>query len=69
MFSYWFKFQYYYWFWGYDNFGLLRDLTKNSKIENATARVLSKMVRLSYVRATKFGMNVSNERLLNAEKF
>ena len=50
-------------------FLLMKDLTRNPKIGNTRVWVLSNFWRPGQVRDTKFGMNVSNEYLLNAAKF
>ena len=47
----------------------IRDLTRNSEIGNTSVWVLSKIRRLGWVRDTKFGMNISNRKLLNAVKW
>ena len=44
-------------------------LTRNSEIGNTPDPVFPSMWRLRKVRNAKFGMNVSNEMLLNAAKF
>ena len=44
-------------------------LTRNSEIGNPPDSVFPNMWRLRKVRNAKFGMNVSNEMLLNAAKF
>ena len=50
-------------------FLLMKDLTRNPKIGNTRVWVLSNFWKPGQVRDTKFGMNVSNEYLLNAAKF
>ena len=50
-------------------FLFLNDLAKNPKIGNTCVCVLSNFWRPGQVRDTKFGMNVSNEYLLNAAEF
>ena len=46
----------------------MRDSTKNPEIGNAFVRVLCNIWRLGRVGVTKFGMNVSNKKLLNGVK-
>ena len=45
-----------------------KGLTRNSKIGNTPIWVLLYTWRLGRIRVTKFGVNVSNEKSLNAEK-
>ena len=56
-FSYWFKF--------YVND---KGIDQSPEIVNTSVCVLTNIWRLGRVRDTKFGMNVSNETLLNAVK-
>ena len=51
------------------HFLFIRGLTRNPKIGNSPIWVLSIIWRLGWVRDTKFGMNVSNEKLLNAANY
>ena len=44
------------------------DLTRTPEIRNTSVWVLSNVWRLWQVRDTKFGANVSNEKLINAAK-
>ena len=69
-FSYWFKFQV--------NIStgsrvttifVYKGLTRNPEIGNTPVWVLPNIYRLNWVSDTKFGTNVSNEKLLNATKF
>ena len=45
-----------------------KELTRNPEIRNIFVWVLPNIGRLGQVRDTKFGMNVCNEMILNAEK-
>ena len=45
-----------------------KELSKNPKIVNTPVWVLANIGRLDRVRDTRFGKNVSNEKLLNAAK-
>ena len=45
-----------------------KELTRNPEIGNISVWVLRNIWRLGWVRDTKFGTNVSNEKLLNATK-
>ena len=46
----------------------LGDFTGNPEFENTSVGVLCNTWRLRQVRNTKFGVNVSNEKLINAAK-
>ena len=46
-----------------------KGLTRNPEIGNTSVQVLPKIWRLSGVRDTKFGRNVSKEKLFNAAKY
>ena len=46
-----------------------KKLTRNLEIGNTTVWVLPNIWRLDGVKDTKFGMDVCNEMLLNAEKY
>ena len=45
-----------------------KGMTRNPEIRNTPVYVLPNIYRLSWVSDTKFGTNVSNEKLLNATK-
>ena len=62
------SYQYHYWFWVMLIF-LYNGLTRNPKIRNILLWVFPNIWRLGRVRDTKFGINVSNEMLLNTAKY
>ena len=57
--------QYHYWFWSYDNF-FYKGLTRNLKITSSPVWIRPISGDWDRVSCTKFGTNISHEKLLNA---